>query len=453
MWSNTSPDNALHSKPKDKGEELQTATIDEFLPPLGIWTKLSGLFMLAGFGSAVALASIAQYKVVVKAPAIVRPAGELRLVQAAMEGTVKQIAVQENQFVRQGDAIAILEDSQLQTKASQLRGNIQHNQLQLSQIAAGLGALDAKINAETTAMQRSITSAQAELSRNQRDYQDLQIGTETEVKEAKAALSLAQDELNRYLSLGQTGAVTKLQIKEKESAAQTAQARLERAMSKLNPSHATVTLAQERIALAKAQGKSILASLSKEREASIQEQLNIKSQIDRDQKDLKQVEIEQQKAIVRSPKTGTILKLELRNPGQVVRPGDTIAQIAPNENSLLIKARVAASDVANVKVCTASQIQNCREGKVFLRVSAYPYTDYGTLTGAVRAIAPDATTSQGTNAAPYYEVTISPEKLYLERNHQQYPIQAGMEVSAEIVAHEETILRFILRKARLLTNF
>ncbi|BAY62832.1 secretion protein HlyD [Calothrix brevissima NIES-22] len=471
MLSHTSPDNALSpnaplptvpkgSPPTDQGietEKLQTAKINEFLPPLGIWTKLSGLFMLAGFGSAVALASIAEYNVVVKAPAIVRPAGEIRLVQAAMEGTVKQITVQENQVVRQGDAIAILEDSQLQTKASQLRSSIQQNQLQLAQIAAGLGALDTKINAETTAMQRSITSAQAEFSRNQREFENLQVSTETEVKEAKAALSLAQDELNRYLNLGETGAVTKLQIKEKESATQTAQARLERATSQLNPSRATVALAQEKIALAQAQGKSALASLHQEREGLIQQQLTIKSQIDKDQKDLNQLEIDREKAIVRSPLSGTILKLELRNPGQVVHPGNTIAQITPNQNSLLIKARVAASDVANVKICKASQIKNCQEGKVFLRISAYPYTDYSTLTGAVTAIAPDAITSQGVNSAndiaPYYEVIITPEKLYLERNNQQYPIQAGMEVSAEIVAHKETVLTFILRKARLLTKF
>lgn len=463
MLSDTSPDTFLSvsQSPKpihiDVGTEgLQTATMDEFLPPLGIWTKLSGWVILAGFGAAVVLASIAPYNVVVKAPAIVRPAGELRLVQAAMEGTVKQIAVQENQVVSEGDAIAILEDSQLQTKASLLRGSIQQNQLQLAQIAAGLAALDGKITAETTAMQRSMTSAQAQLRRNQRDYQDLHVSTETEVKEAKAALSLAEDELKRYRSLSESGAITQLQIREKESAQQTAQAQLERATSKLNPSQATVAIAQEQIALAQAQGQSTLATLRKEREALIQERLTVKSQIYKDQKDLKQLEIDQQKAIVRSPKSGTILKLELRNPGQVVRSGDTIAQIAPTQNSFLIKARVAAQDVGNVKVCTASEIQTCREGKVFLRVSAYPYTDYGTLTGAVRAISPDAITSQGSNAAnnsaPYYEVTIAPEKLYLERNYKKYPIQAGMEVSAEIVAQEETVLTFILRKARLLTK-
>lgn len=437
-------------------QALLTATKDEFLPPLGLWTTLSGLALLAGFVGAVVFASIAQYNVVVKAPAIVRPVGELRLVQTAMEGTVKQIAVQENQVVHKGDVIAVIDDSQLQIKASQLRGIIQENYLQLAHIAAGLQALDAKIAAETTAMQQAITSAEAELSRSQRDYQDLQVSTETDIREATAALSLAKDELNRYRSLGEVGVVSKLQVKEKEAAAQTSQARLDRAMSKINPSQATVLIAQERIVQSQAQGKSTLATLHKEREALIQEQVNIQSQIRTSQHDLQQVITDQQKAIVRASETGTILKLELRNPGQFVRSGDAIAQIAPGHISLLIKAQIKTQDVANIKVCKASNIQSCREGKVFLRVSAYPYTDYGTLTGAVRAIAPDVTTRSGTNetssAVSYYEVMIQPEKLYLERNNQQYPIQAGMDVSAEIVAKEETILTFILRTARLLTN-
>ncbi|MGH7997861.1 MAG: HlyD family efflux transporter periplasmic adaptor subunit, partial [Brasilonema sp.] len=43
---------------------------------------------------------------------------------------------------------------------------------------------------------------------------------------------------------------------------------------------------------------------------------------------------------MRTAETGTILKLELRNPGQVVRPGQAIAQIAPSNAPLIIKARV-----------------------------------------------------------------------------------------------------------------
>ena len=52
----------------------------------------------------------------------------------------------------------------------------------------------------------------------------------------------------------------------------------------------------------------------------------------------------------------------------------------------------------------------------------------------------------------YYEVIIEPEKLFLQKDLQKYPLQPGMEVVADIISEEESILRLILRKTRLLTN-
>lgn len=160
--------------------------------------------------------------------------------------------------------------------------------------------------------------------------------------------------------------------------------------------------------------------------------------------------------MVLAPEAGTILQLNLRNPGQVVRPGEPIAQIAPSNAPLVVKARVAPEDIGKVRTCIAQNVLDCAEGKVQLRFSAYPYPDYGTLKAAVRAIAADAITPQSSPAgaaAAYYEVAIQPERPFLVKGDRSYPIQPGMEVTADIISKEETVLTFILRKARLLANF
>lgn len=442
---------------------LHPVESDEFLPPISCWTTLGGLFLVGTFGVAFTLAAVTKYNITVKAAATVRPSGEIRIVQAALEGTIKTISVKENQVVKQGDAIATIDDSQLQTKKSQLQGNIQQSQLQLGQIAAQIRSLDAQRESESSLMQRSMASAQADLSRNQREYKDKVVTTQAEVREAEAALELAQIQMKQYQKLANTGAVAQLQIKEKEEAFKAAQARLERAKAALNPSAATVAMATERIAQERAKGESTLAILNKERESLLQRQVEIHNQVNRDIRDFQQIGIELNKTIIYAPVAGTILKLELRNPAQVVRPGEAIAQIAPSNAPILVKARVAAQDIGKVRVCKQGNISECREGKVQLRVSAYPYPDYGTLKGAVRAIAPDVIASQSnppsvagaisTNAvAPYYEVTIQPETPYIVKGERQYPIQSGMEVTADIISKEETVLTFILRKARLLTD-
>jgi multidrug efflux pump subunit AcrA (membrane-fusion protein) len=232
-----------------------------------------------------------------------------------------------------------------------------------------------------------------------------------------------------------------------------------------------VAIATERIAQEKARGESTLATLNKERESLLQRRVEIQNQLSRDARDLKQIELELNKTVIEAPAAGTILKLELRNSGQVVRSGEFIAQIAPSNTPIVVKARIAAQDIGKIRVCKEEKVSDCVEGKVHMRISAYPYPDYGTLKGAVRAIAPDAITPQSNNtsasgatsagaAAPYYEVTIQPERPYLMKGKslrdtsasRQYPIQPGMEVTADIISKEETVLTFILRKARLLTD-
>jgi multidrug efflux pump subunit AcrA (membrane-fusion protein) len=357
--------------------------------------------------------------------------------------------------VKLGEAIATIDDSQLQTKKKQLTGNIQNHQRQLAQLAAQLHALDTQIQAESGLMKRTIASATANLSRNQRDYRDSKVTTVTQVQEAQAALELARVELKQYQQLANTGAIASLQIEEKKQAFKAAVARLERTKAALNPSVAPVAIATERIAQDRAKGESTLATLNKEREELISTQVEIQNQLSRDRQELQQVETDLNESVAKAPVNGTILKLNLRNPGQVLRSGESIAQIAPQSPTLVVKAHVAAQDIGKVRLCKQERVLDCKEGKVQLRISAYPYPDYGTLKGAVRAIAPDVVTPPGSGsgaATPYYEVTIQPERPYLVRSDRSYPIQSGMEVTADIISREETILTFILRKARLLTD-
>lgn len=428
---------------------------DEFLPPISGWTTLGGLFLVGACGAALTLAAITKYNVTVRTAATVRPTGELRIVQAATEGTVKSIAVKENTVVKQGDEIATIDNSRLQTQKSQLQGKIRQSQTQLVQIAAQISNLDSQRLAESSLMNGTIASAQADLSLNQRDYKNKQVTTQADLQQAQAALELARAEMKQYQQLASSGAIAQLQIKEKEEAFKAALAKVQSARATINPSSAQVAIATARIAQERAKGESTLAVLNKEREKLQSAQAEIENQLRHDVKELQQIGIELSKTFILAPDAGTILKLDLRNPGQVLKPGESIAQLAPSNARMVVKARVMAQDIGKVRLCKQEQVLDCSEGKAQLRVSAYPYPDYGILQGAVRAISPDAITPQSSSsgaAAPYYEVTIQPEKTYLVKGDRQYPLKSGMEITADIISREETVLTFILRKARLLAD-
>ena len=66
-------------------------------------------------------------------------------------------------------------------------------------------------------------------------------------------------------------------------------------------------------------GEGSIARLKQERKGLLQRQIEIKNQISNGQKDLKKIQQQLQMTVVTAPVTGTILQLQLRNPGQVVR--------------------------------------------------------------------------------------------------------------------------------------
>ncbi|ABA24946.1 Secretion protein HlyD (plasmid) [Trichormus variabilis ATCC 29413] len=488
---------------------LPSAKSDEYLPQIGIWTRLGGFFLVGVVGMAVSVAALTRYHQTVKAPGTVRPTGELRIVQTAIAGTVKKTFVRENQLVNQGESLVILDDTQLQTKKSQLQGNIQKSQQQLHQINAQILALDQQITTENQRGERVISSAKAELNLTQREYADKQIAVSSEWQEAEANLKIAQNELqrsqadlksiqanlksaeaayqaaivkhDRYQIIAQSGSISQNQLEEvqlaatqqaqvlesqkaavesqkqviqqKQQALTAAVANRVKASSALNPSDAVMTIAQEKIATEQASKQNNLARLRQEKESLLQRQTEIQDTINNTKKELKQILADIQKTIIRASATGNIFKLELRNPGQVVELGQAIAQIAPNNKPLIIKARVASADIGKVQICRLEKIADCQQGKVNIQFSAYPYPDYGTLKGAVREITADAITTANNSSIPaYYDATIEPEVNYLQKNSQKYHVQAGMEVTTDILAQEETLLTFILRKTRLLTN-
>lgn len=494
-------------------DSLPPVESNEFLPPIGNWARLGSLVLVAGVGGAIALSSMIEYKVTIKGQASVRPTGELRLVQAATEGQVTNVFFKENQAVKKGDVLATIDDSRLQTQKSQLQSNIQQTQLQLLQIDAQVQALNRQIKAETERKNRVVTSAQASLNRAQRNYRDQQITAKAEVEEAEAnlkraqnewyqaqvdlrsshanlqsteaAMSAAQAKRDRYQKVVQAGALSLNQLEEvqldvvqqkqavevrranveaqqqiiaqQEQAVAAVRAKLQRAQAALNPSNAEVAIAKETIAQESASGQATLAILNREWEALFQQRIQMKNQIQRDTRELQQVESDLSQTKILVTEDGILSQLNLRNSGQSVRLGEEIAQIVPSNAPLVIKAAVSPDDVSKL----------AKGQKVQMRVSACPYPDYGTLKGIVSQISEDTIKSQGnqlvstvanasismqSGASSFYEVTILPESLFLGKSNHQCTIQPGMQGRADIISREETVLKFLLRKARLIAD-
>jgi len=145
-----------------------------------------------------------------------------------------------------------------------------------------------------------------------------------------------------------------------------------------------------------------------------------KANIDRDKR----------KAIT-SPVDGTIQKLYFYTVGGIIKPGDKVAEITPQNDSLIIEARIKTSDRA--LVYSGQDVK--------IAITAYDTSKYGLLKGKVLFISSDSTMDPRTSAM-YYLVRI---KVDLEGFAPNLPILPGMVANVNILTGKKTIMQYIIK--------
>jgi HlyD family secretion protein len=431
-------------------EQVHLLEEDEYLPSLSPWVTFGGMGLVVLFSVSIFLSSIFKFSDTVKVPAVVRPVGELKVAQSSMEGVIEQIYVQENQVISKGDIVARLDDSRLRSKISGLYTDMQRATMQVFQINSQLKGIENQVIAESNMTARTVAAAQASVVEQQNNYQNSSTSGLADYQEASSSLSLATQEMQSYQQLEAAGAVPALNVRQKEAAVRAASARVRKLRALMNPTSAPIIRAKELVIQEQARGQASLAGLRQQRDQFFQNRIAAQNQVARAQLEVQQAEKELKGTIVRATADGTVLQLNLRNPGQVVQAGQAIAEIAPPNYSLLIKAQVGGSEINKIR--KGSEVQ--------MRVNGCSYTEYGTLNGVVKSIAVDTVSAapspdNNSPAAPKtsaYAVTIQPKALFLGKGKNICRLKYGMDGRADIITHKETVLDFILKKARLLTD-
>lgn len=150
-----------------------------------------------------------------------------------------------------------------------------------------------------------------------------------------------------------------------------------------------------------------------------------------------------QRTEIHSPVRGRVNELMVNTRGGVIQPGESIMEITPIEDQLLIEARVRPQDVAFVAPGMPASV----------KITAYDFTIYGDLDGIVEQISEDTIeeeTPRGREA--FYEVLIRTEEAFLEREGEILPIRPGMVAQVDIQTGKRTLLSYLLKpiiKARL----
>lgn len=145
----------------------------------------------------------------------------------------------------------------------------------------------------------------------------------------------------------------------------------------------------------------------------------MKADIDRD----KRIEVV-------SPTKGVINKIHFNTIGGIVKSGETIAEISPLEDELMIEAKINTADRAYIY-----------PGQdVSIEITAYDFAKYGLLKGKLISISPDSTADEKGNN--FYMVKVKAHKDQFDENS---PILIGMSANINILTGKRTILHYLLK--------
>ncbi len=129
---------------------------------------------------------------------------------------------------------------------------------------------------------------------------------------------------------------------------------------------------------------------------------------------------------------GTVLAMEPLHPGSVLPPGGRILDIVPDEDELVINARVAVGDIDEVHAGQRADI----------RFTAFPARKTPIVLGRVEHVSADRLFDERTRQS-YYEVEVSVDKKSLTEARLP-PLYPGMSATVFMKTHKRTMLDYML---------
>ncbi len=135
---------------------------------------------------------------------------------------------------------------------------------------------------------------------------------------------------------------------------------------------------------------------------------------------------------------GTVKLLRITTVGGVLRPGDELMQIAPDDDALILEAKVFPADIGQLNTGLPATV----------KLDAFDYSIYGMLQGTLTYISPDTLTETSPNGQiqSYYRVHI---KLAPASN--QIPkvrgltLKPGMSASIDILTGTRSIFTYFAK--------
>ena len=367
------------------------------------------------------------------------PSSQVQVVQNLEGGIVSDIKVRIGDVVRKNQVLMLIDDTRYAS-------SFQENKVKNDALTAKIARLSAEVggrNFELPAKfikdnpdlaERELTlfrSRQAEVNANTAAFRQ-QIDQRTqELREKRGRLTQIQaslDLLNKELAMSRplvkAGAMSEVEL-----------LRLERQQNDLVGELESTKITIPRLDSAVAEAKNKLESyVAKFRNDALGELNQVRAEQEGSAATGVALKDRVERAVVRSPVTGTVKSVKVTTVGGVVQPGSELLEIVPLEDNLLVEARVKPRDIAFL-----------RPGQeTLVKITAYDFSIYGGFPAKLENISADSINDEKKGES-YYLVRVRTTSTMPQRHGQPLAIIPGMTATVHIHTGEKTFLQYLLK--------
>ncbi|MBD3884480.1 HlyD family efflux transporter periplasmic adaptor subunit [Phormidium tenue FACHB-886] len=356
------------------------------------------------------------------------PQGEVYKIQPVTQSEIAQIKVREGQSVKAGQVIAELDNRLAVAEVERLEQSLAAYQLQLIQTE---GLIDrTRLEAET---RQAIAAAEVQAQAAAIAQAEAKAATyEKTLPQLQAESAAYEARLARLQPLVMEGAIAEDHLFEVEQVLRQRQQAMTQSQGDLEQAFAESDRLQAGWIEKQAQArKSALEAQQKLQQLKL-EATQVQAKITETETQLRAAQTKLKQMALHAPVTGTITALKIRNIGEVAQPGQTIAEISPAGAPLVLSALLPSREAGLVE--TGMKVQ--------MKFDAFPYQDYGMISGKVTSISPDAEVHEQLGAV--YKVEVALDRHAVTHNQQTVLFKPGETASAEIIVRQRRIMDVLL---------
>lgn len=348
---------------------------------------------------AVLWASVGKIDQVTRAQGQVIAVERTQIIQSPDGGVLTELHVKEGDFVKAGQLLATLQKERAQAAVSDTRAKVAALRITLARLQAEIFEKPLKFDPSLLSYTDYIHNQTELYNKRQRAFKD-------EVNALVKILALADDELRINRQLEATGDVSRAELLRLERSSADIAAQLTGKRNKyFQDAQAEMTKTQE--------------------DLSTQiEQLNDRTSL------LEHTEL-------LAPVDGVVNNIKVNTLGGVVRQGDTVMELLPGGNRLIVETKIMPADIGFVKIGQTASV----------KLDAYDYSIFGGMQGKVNYISPDVLTEE-TKQGPmtYYRVRIMITGTEFKGDKaSQIQVRPGLTANVEIKAMDRTVLSYLTK--------